>query len=122
MTTEKTATTTEAPETTTATKELKIDRQLHEYELIYILNPQLEAEALDAAIAKINQFIIGKGGAITSEDRWGKRKLAYAIKHLQEGTYVLTKFKLKPTFSKELESNLRIAEEVLRHLLVQVGS
>ena len=123
MTTEKTATTGEAPKTATATKEPKTeDRQLHEYELIYILSPQLEAEALDAAIAKINQFITGKGGTIASEDRWGKRKLAYVIKHFQEGTYVLTKFKMKPTFSKELESNLRIAEEVLRHLLIQVGS
>jgi len=113
MTTEKTATTTEAPKIE--------DRQLHEYELIYILSPQLEAEALDATIAKINQFITSKGGAIASEDRWGKRKLAYAINHFQEGTYVLTKFKMKPAFSKELESNLRIAEEVLRHLLVKVG-
>jgi small subunit ribosomal protein S6 len=112
MTTEKTATATEAPKIE--------DRQFHSYELIYILNPQLEMEALDAAIAKINQFITGRGGVIASEDRWGKRKMAYAIKHFQEGTYVLTKFKMKPTFSQELESNLRIAEEVLRHLLVQV--
>jgi len=113
MTTEKTATATEAPKIE--------DRQFHNYELIYILNPQLEVEAIDASIAKVNQFITGKGGSIVSENRWGKRKLAYGIKHFQEGVYVLTKFKMKPAFSKELESNLRIAEEVLRHLLIQVG-
>jgi len=96
------------------------DRTLRDYELVYILSPQLEAEALDAAIAKVNQNITGKGGSIASEDRWGKRKLAYPIKHFQEGTYVLLKFKMKPAFSKELETNLKITEEVLRHLLVKV--
>ncbi len=120
MTTEKTATS-EAPKTATTTKVPKTeDRQLHEYELIYILSPQLEAEALDTAIAKINQFITGKGGAITSEDRWGKRKLAYVIKHFQEGTYVLTKFKIEPAMTAELEASLRISEKILRHMLVRL--
>ena len=113
MTTEKTATP-EAPKIE--------DRTLRDYELVYILSPQLEAEALDAAIAKVNQSITSKGGTIASEDRWGKRKMAYPINHFQEGTYVLAKFKIKPAFSQELESNLKITEEVLRHLLVKVES
>ena len=115
MTTEKTATA-EAPKEAPKTE----DRTLRDYELVYILSPQLEAEALDAAIAKVNQYITGKGGTIVSENRWGKRKMSYPIKHFQEGTYILAKLKIKPAFSKELETNLKITEEVLRHLLVKL--
>ena len=54
--------------------------------------------------------------------RWGKRKLAYPIEHFTDGNYVLTQFKLKPELSKELEASLRISEEVLRYLLIRLGS
>jgi len=98
------------------------DKQLRDYELVFIISPQLEGEALDAAVSRVSQFITGKGGVIAAEERWGKRKLAYPVKHFQEGNYVLTRFKMKPAFSKELEANLRISEEILRHLLVKPGS
>ena len=116
MTTEKTVTP-EAPKMETPKAE---DKTLREYELVYILSPQLEAETLDAAVAKVNQYATGEGGVIASENRWGKRKLAYPIKHFQEGTYIMAKLKMKPAYTKELESNLRITEDVLRYLLVKV--
>ncbi len=64
----------------------------------------------------------GRGGTIANTERWGKRKLAYPIKHSLEGNYVLIKCKLKPASSRELEANLGISEEVLRHLLVKLES
>jgi small subunit ribosomal protein S6 len=52
-------------------------------------------------------------------EKWGKKKLAYPIKHFLEGNYVLTRFKVSPAQCKELEANLKITEEVLRHLLIK---
>ncbi len=98
------------------------DKQLRDYELVFIISPEVEDGALDTAIDSVSQFITGKGGTISNVERWGKRRLAYPIKHFPEGSYVLTWFKMKPVWSKELEANLQISEEILRHLLIKMGS
>jgi small subunit ribosomal protein S6 len=95
---------------------------LRDYELVLIVSPQLADEAFDATIDKYSKFITGKGGTIGDTQRWGKRRLAYPIKHFGEGNYVLLKTKMKPAVSRDLEANLRISEEVVRHLLVRVDS
>ena len=98
----------------------KTAEDLRDYELVIVVSPQLNEESSEAAIDKVNRYITGKGGNIVDTQRWGKRKLAYPIKHFNEGNYVLFKFKMKPAFSRELEANLRISEEVIRHLLVKM--
>lgn len=99
-----------------------VDTKSQEYELVYVLNPDMSEEALETSVNGINQFITGNEGIVDSVDKWGKKKLAYPIKHLIEGNYVLTKFKMSPARCKELEANLLISEDVLRHLLIKVGS
>ncbi len=97
------------------------EAELRDYELTVIISPELEDEKLEAAINNVSQFITQRGGVISGVDRWGKRKLAYPIKHFMEGYYVLTQFSMKPALSKELEARLHISEEVLRHLLIKLG-
>ena len=104
-------------------KVLKVeDKQSRSYELILIISPEVTDEVLDTTIDNIRHFITEKGGAISNVERWGKRRLAYSIGHFMEGNYVLTQFKVKPALSKELEANLQISEEVLRHLLIRIES
>jgi small subunit ribosomal protein S6 len=98
------------------------DKKSQEYELVYILNPEMTDEILEARVASITQFITGKEGIVDAVDKWGKKKLAYPIKHFQEGNYVLAKFKMSPARCNELEANLRISEDIIRHLLIKVGS
>ena len=98
------------------------DKQLRDYELVLIISPEVVEEKFDATIDNVSQFITEKGGTISDIERWGKRKLAYPIGHFVEGSYVLTHFNLKPALSKELEANLQISEEILRHLLVKLSS
>jgi small subunit ribosomal protein S6 len=98
------------------------DTKSQEYELVYILNPEITEEVLDTKIGNVTQFITGKEGVVDSVDKWGKKKLAYPLKHFLEGNYILTKFKMSPARCKELEANLRISEDVIRHLLIKVGS
>ena len=106
-----------------ATETTKVEEyQLQDYELVLVISPEVGDEALDTTIDRISKFITGNGGTISDVERWGKRRLAYPIKHFTEGSYVLTHFKLKPALSKEFEANLRISEEVLRHLLIKLGS
>jgi small subunit ribosomal protein S6 len=94
---------------------------LRDYELIVIVSPEVPEEELPSHLDKISEFITNKGGSVTEVERWGKRKLAYPISHFKEGNYVLTRFKLEPGTTAELEANLRISERILRHLLVRLG-
>ena len=94
---------------------------MHDYELVLVIRPDVNEENFPVTIEKVTQFITGRGGSIIEVDRWGRRKLAYPIKHFTEGEYVLTQFKLEPKMTVELEASLRISEEILRHLLVRLG-
>ena len=97
------------------------EEQLCDYELVFIISPELEEERFEATIENVTQFITERGGVVSNVEKWGKRRLAYPIKHLGEGNYVLARFKLKPEHNKELESNLKISEDVLRHLLIRLS-
>ena len=68
----------------------------------------------------IKKFITDRGGVVSDTQLWGKRRLAYTIKYSQEGFYVLLKFTMKPNLNRELEANLGISEDILRHLLIRV--
>ncbi len=99
----------------------EVDEQLCDYELVLVISPEVAEEEFEARIDNLSRFVTGKGGIIPEIERWGKRRLAYPIRHFVEGNYVLAKFKLKPEFGKELEANLRISEEILRHLLLKLS-
>ena len=98
------------------------DKRLTDYEMVYILSPEVDDVALESKIESISQFISGRNGVVDEVERWGKKKLAYPIKHFLEGNYVLTRFKVSPAQCKELEANLKISEEVIRHLLIKLGA
>lgn len=95
--------------------------QLRDYELVVIFSPEVADEDVPAALEKMSQLITDRGGTITEVNQWGRRKLAYPIQRFLEGNYVLTQFKIEPKMTAELEASLRLAEDVLRHLLVRLG-
>jgi len=97
------------------------DKKLHDYELVVIISPEVMEEAVDGVMDRISQFITESGGSVSTVERWGKKKLAYPIKHFTEGNYVLARFKLKPELGKELEASLQLSEEVFRHLLIRLN-
>ena len=99
-----------------------IDKKLQDYELIFILDPGMEEEALENRINGISQFISTREGVVSDVQKWGKKKLAYPIKRFLEGNYILAKLQMKPSQAKELEDNLRISEDVIRHLLIKAGA
>ena len=98
------------------------DKRLNDYELVFIVSPEIVDEALESKIDGVSQFITGRDGVISDVERWGKKKLAYPLGRFLEGNYVLTRFKISPARCKELEANLKISEEILRHLLIKLSS
>jgi small subunit ribosomal protein S6 len=92
---------------------------LRDYEVLYIVRPDLDDEKVQDVVKRVNTLIARSGGAADQTSLWGKRKLAYEVKHQKEGAYVLQDFKIEPNRVPELESALKITEEVLRHLIVR---
>ena len=90
------------------------------YELIYILQPDLDEVALAAQNERIQQVITANGGHVASSELMGRRTLAYPIKRRQEGYYMLVKATFTPAVIKELERSLRISEDVLRYMMVRL--
>lgn len=91
---------------------------LRDYELVYVVRPDIADDNLDSIVEKVSQFVTGRSGTISEVERWGKRKLAYPIKHFNEGNYILARFKLSPAGAKEVEANLQITEEIIRFLII----
>lgn len=93
---------------------------VRDYEVLYVLRPDIEEEAVDPIIARYDETIAKTGGTVVKTDKWGKRRLAYEIKDQLEGYYVLTTFQAPNEASQELDRLMRIADEVLRHLIVRL--
>jgi len=92
---------------------------LRDYEILYIVRADLDDDKVQDAVKRVNTLIERSGGTSERTNLWGKRKLAYEVKHQKEGSYVLQDFQLDPTRVPELEAGLKITEEVLRHLVVR---
>ncbi len=92
---------------------------VRDYELMYIVRPDLDDEALRAATESVGALVRGLGGEITKTSVWGRRRLAYEIDHLRDGQYVLAQMRLDGERVTELERALAIHDTVFRHLLVR---
>ncbi len=93
--------------------------QKRNYELVLVLNPGSAEDKIETKVNALNQNIVALGGEISGVEQWGRRKLAYPIKKFMEGYYVLTRFTMKPSQTNNLESKLRISEDVIRHMLIK---
>lgn len=89
------------------------------YEVMYILDPQLDEEAIGALVERFEKIVTDGGGEIEKTDRWGKRRLAYEIDDRTEGFYVVMNFRSESAPAKELERVMKISDGVIRHLLVR---
>jgi small subunit ribosomal protein S6 len=92
---------------------------LRDYEILYIVRPDLEEEQLNQAVASVTRLIENLGGTAQKTDVWGRRRLAYEVRHLREGHYVLTDFQVEPARVPEMEATLKISDSVFRHLIVR---
>ena len=90
------------------------------YELVLIISPEVTDEEMPDFLTKLSELINKIGGSVDEVNQWGRKQLAYPIKRFTEGNYVLTKVKLKPALTKELEANFRLSGKIIRHLLIRL--
>jgi small subunit ribosomal protein S6 len=94
---------------------------MRQYETMYILKPDVEAEQTTELVQKYQTFVTEKGGAIDQLQEIGKRRMAYEIERYREGFYVLMQYSADTDFTRELERMMRIEDKVLRYLTVRLG-
>lgn len=88
------------------------------YETVIVVHPRLSDSEVAEFSDKAKQFIIKGGGEIVSEDKWGRRKLAYPIDHSREGYYLYFKYHAQGSLIGKLSKHLRLQEIILRTLTV----
>lgn len=93
-----------------------------EYELMYIVRPTVVEDQLTTVTDRVGTMVGSIGGEVTESNPWGKRRLAYPIEDHEDGYYILSKVMLPPERTQELENQLRIYDEVIRHILVRPGA
>ena len=93
---------------------------MHKYELVVILQADLEEAALDAAVENIETLIKSNNGEITKIDRWGKRKMAYQINKMSEGYYLYVEFDYSPEEVVNLKRSMGFNEQILRSSVIRV--
>ena len=91
---------------------------VREYELMYIVRPELDEEGLQAAADSVRKLIEGLGGEIRKTTMWGKRRLAYEVNRLRDGHYVILKLQMDGSKVRDVERALAIHDTVFRHLIV----
>jgi small subunit ribosomal protein S6 len=90
-----------------------------QYEMVFIIQPEMDEEPLAAMVEKISQTIVDLGGQVHQVEPWGKRRLAYTIKTYQDGFYFLMQMEMPAQGVRSLERSLKLMEEVIRHLIVR---
>lgn len=94
------------------------ERRMRLYEVVYILHPALDENAVTAKLERFHALANANGGEVSAVDHWGNRQLAYPIKRQTSGYYVVAQFTAAAEALPEFERLLRLDEEVLRYLLV----
>ena len=91
---------------------------MNKYELAVVVSSKVEEEVKTETIDKVKALIERFGGAVTNVDDQGKKKLAYEIQKMSEAYYYFIQFDAEPSAPAEIESRMRIMDNVLRYLIV----
>ncbi|MET0829322.1 MAG: 30S ribosomal protein S6 [Microbacterium sp.] len=86
----------------------------HQYELMVILNPEIDERLVAPNLDKFLKVITNDGGSIDNVDIWGKRRLAYEIQKKTEGIYAVVAFTATSAATQELDRQLKLSETVMR--------
>jgi small subunit ribosomal protein S6 len=94
---------------------------MNKYELCVVVSARIEEEERVSTLNKVKELVEKFGGQISGVDEWGKKRLAYEIQKMREGYFNFIHFEAESTAPAEIESRIRIMDNVLRFLCVREG-
>ena len=92
---------------------------MNKYELAIVVTAKIEDEQRAEVVEKCKALIERFGGTVTNVDDWGKKRLAYEIQKMKEAFYYFISFEAESTAPAEIESRVRIMDNVIRYLVVR---
>jgi small subunit ribosomal protein S6 len=92
---------------------------MNKYELAVVVSSKIEDDDRIATIERVKEIITKHGGTITNVDEWGKKRLAYEVQKMKDAFYYFIQFEGESTVPAEIESRVRIMENVIRYLCVR---
>ncbi|MCL2455429.1 MAG: 30S ribosomal protein S6 [Micrococcales bacterium] len=95
---------------------------LRPYEIMIILDPDIEERTVGPALDKYLSVVKTQGGSVDAVDIWGRRRLAYDIKKKSEGIYAVVSFSAEPATAAELDRQLGLNEAVLRTKVMRAAA
>jgi len=88
------------------------------YETLYVIHPDVPEEEVETMARQLESLVTDGGGEVVKGEIWGKRRLAYKVGKCGDGYFVLLRFKGAPALVQRIESHFRLAEGIIRHLLL----
>ena len=92
---------------------------MNNYEILFIIKPELNEEGLKSAIKVLTDAVTKNGGTIVKEDNWGKKQLVYPIKKAKEGYYFKLDFTAPSSVVEKLEAGHRLNADILRTMVTK---
>ena len=92
---------------------------MNKYELAVAVSAKIEDDERTTTLEKVKEIITKHGGTITNVDEWGKKRLAYEVRKMREAFYYFIQFEGSSTVPGEVESRVRLMENVVRYLVVK---
>lgn len=92
---------------------------MNKYELAVVISAKIEDDERAATLERVKGIITKHGGTITNVDEWGKKRLAYEVQKMREAFYYFIQFEGEATVPAEIESRVRLMENVVRYLVVR---
>jgi small subunit ribosomal protein S6 len=88
-----------------------------DYELGIVINPEVGDEQARALVERVTHIITNNGGQVIRVNAWGRRRLAYPIQRFRDGLFFFYDLTLDPSTIAEIERNIRVNEDIIRHLM-----
>jgi small subunit ribosomal protein S6 len=95
---------------------------LYKYEIALIIRPEVEEEGQAALIERLGELLTSEGGEVADVETWGRRRLAYPIRKVQEGYYYFIQGQFSASVLPELERTIKLNEDVLRHMVIRTDA
>ena len=93
--------------------------QSREYEIMYIVRPDVGAEVISTSVSRYRDLIQELGGSVANIDEWGMRRMAYEIDDHTDGYYVVMQYAGDEALNKEMDRKLKLDDTIIRSMIVK---